>query len=462
MTGTLPELLDAVRVHFPAEWVTAALTLNLISTWVVIGLFLYLSQSTGKERFGLWTASWMFYSVYLAATISLQSSPAVLWLLVGQRACLGISALLMFWGSLQLTNTPRPPRELLGGIVLLLLWSAVAAFRVGQSRWVTVPVFALLAAANIYTGVKYLSRRVRPRAARLLGTGFALWGVQLLAFPFLEPTAPTMTAAYLIAAALALFITLGMLVEQEQLVSEQDYRALFESANDALLLVDCQTHTVLEANRVAEQIAGRDAALLVGLPVWELFPDLQERVKDHWAAGRLAEEINRTSETGWQRPDRSRVTCEIRAHVVRCPRGEVLQISARDTSQQKRAAAELLVKSAALEAVENCIILSDRDGLILWVNPAFTAMTGYRLEDAIGEKAWFLKTKERDDALHRELMRVLQGDQPWRGEVTNRRKDGTEYRELMTITPVRDTRGVLTNFVTIKQDLTRRLGDPGQ
>lgn len=462
MGASLRELLDPVRAHFPAEWVTAALTLNLIGIWVVIGLFLYLRRQTQKERFGLWTASWMFYSVYLAASLGLQQAPAAAWLMVGQRASIGVSALLMFWGSLQLTHAPRSHRELAGGIVLLLLWSAVAADRVGQSLWITVPVFALLAAANVYTGATYLRHRQRYRAAVLLGVGFALWGAYLLAVPFLQPAVPTMTAAHLVSAALALFIALGMLVEQEQLVSEQDYRVLFESASDALLLVDCQTRTILEANRVAEQVAGRDAAVLIGLPVGELFPDLRERAKDHWDARRLAEEINRAGEFACHRPDRSRVTCEIRACVVRCPRGEVLQITARDLSHQQHTAAELLVKSAALEAADNGIILSDRDGLILWVNPAFTALTGYSLAEAMGEKAWFLKTDGRDAALHRELMRVLTGDAPWRGEVTNRRKDGTDYRELITITPVRDARGVLTNFVTIKHDLSRQTGDYGR
>jgi len=444
------DLLDTIALHFPAEWVAAALTLNLICIWVVIGLFMYLNRYTRKERFEFWTASWMFYSVYLAATLSLQESPATPWLLMSQRAAIGVSALLMFWGSLQLTHPPRHPRELVGGVVFILLWSAVAAYRVGQSLWVALPVFALLAAASIYTGALFLGRRSAYRATFLLGAGFTFWGAHLLVLPFLGPTAPLLTAAHLASAALTLFIAVGMLVAQEQLVSEEDYRALFQSATDALLLVDCASLTVLEANRAAEQIAHGE---LSGRPLAEVFPDLRERMRDHWDAARVAEEINRVGEWSWQ----ARVPCAVSAHLVRCPRGEVLQIAARDLSHQQRVAAELLVKHAALEAAENCILLSDREGRILWVNPAFTAMTGYTLQEALGEKAWFLKDDNRNPALHRELMRVLHGDQPWRGEVTNRRKDGTVYRERMTITPVRDRRGVLTNFVTIKEDLTARV-----
>jgi PAS domain S-box-containing protein len=454
MSSMPKSLFDPLAWHFPAEWVTAALTLNLVSIGVVVGLFVYLNQQTKLERFGLWTASWMFYAIHLAALIGLQGAPATLWLVIGERASIGVSALLMFWGSLQLTHKPRSHRELVAGIVFVVLWSGVAAHQIGQSRWVVVPVFALLAIANAYTGIIYLRLPNRHRSARLLGVGFSLWAAHLLAFPFLDWSAPTMTTAHLASAALALFIALGMLVEQEQLVSEQDYRALFESADDALLLVDCHTHAILEANRAASQLAGRDGATLPGRQVWELFPHLRERLTGNAEADNIAAEINRAGQLAWQRTDGSRLTCEVRAVVARCPRGPVLQVNVRDVTVQQQTAAELHVKSAALEVASNCILLSDREGRILWVNPAFTAMTGYTLAEAVGEKAWFLKSATPDDALLRELFTVLHGNDPWRGEVVNRRKDGSEYRERLTITPVRNTQGVLTNFVTLKEDLT--------
>src|SRR5437870_4042930 len=102
------ELLDRVAnvvdLLFPAEWVKAALVLALFSTCVVVGLFAYLNYHTKKAYFSLWTVAWMFYAVWLAACIGLEESPDVPLLVMVRRACIGISALFMFCGSVHLTG----------------------------------------------------------------------------------------------------------------------------------------------------------------------------------------------------------------------------------------------------------------------------------------------------------------------------------------------------------------------
>jgi uncharacterized membrane protein YhiD involved in acid resistance len=84
---------------FPVEWTRAALVLALMSTWVVIGLFIYLNRHTRKLYFGLWTVAWVVYSVYLAAAIGLTEVPQLSILVTARRACIGIAALFIFWGS---------------------------------------------------------------------------------------------------------------------------------------------------------------------------------------------------------------------------------------------------------------------------------------------------------------------------------------------------------------------------
>ena len=128
---------------FPPEWVRAALVLALISIWVVISAFAYLNRTTKKPYFNLWTAAWMFYSLYLAAAIGLEESPDTLFLVMVRRACIGISALFMFWGSFQLTGHSRSQRELAWATVMMVLWSCVAAYQIRDRLWVTLPVFVL-------------------------------------------------------------------------------------------------------------------------------------------------------------------------------------------------------------------------------------------------------------------------------------------------------------------------------
>jgi len=113
--------------------------------------------------------------------------------------------------------------------------------------------------------------------------------------------------------------------------------------------------------------------------------------------------------------------------------------------------------TAAIEASANGIVITDRSGLIQWVNPAFTAMTGYPPATVIGQYPRVLKSGRHDDEFYRSLWTTILEGHPWHGQMVNRRRDGSEYVEEMTITPVRDTAGEITHFIAIKQDISRRV-----
>src|SRR2546426_1085130 len=129
------------------EWARAGLVLALVSTCVVIVVFAYLSRHTKKSHFNLWAVAWMFHAVWLAASTQWKESPEQPLLIMASRAWIGVSAMFMLWGSLELANKARRRRELNYGVVLILMWSYVAAFVVRDSLWITVPVFVLLAGA---------------------------------------------------------------------------------------------------------------------------------------------------------------------------------------------------------------------------------------------------------------------------------------------------------------------------
>ena len=123
---------------------------------------------------------------------------------------------------------------------------------------------------------------------------------------------------------------------------------------------------------------------------------------------------------------------------------------------QGRLVAAMRLQSAALNAAANAMVITDGDGTIVWVNRAFCAMTGYSAAEAIGKNPRDLvKSGVHDQALYAELWRTIRAGQVWRGELTNRRKDGTLYPEMQTITPVTDA-GAITHFIAIKQDLTEQ------
>jgi diguanylate cyclase (GGDEF)-like protein/PAS domain S-box-containing protein len=134
--------------------------------------------------------------------------------------------------------------------------------------------------------------------------------------------------------------------------------------------------------------------------------------------------------------------------------------SARDawaTRVARRAAEEeLRLRNSALEAAADGVLLTDLDGRIVWTNPAFTEITGWRLEEIRGRNPNVLKSGLQRDAFYRQLWETILAGGVWRGELYNRRKDGSIYLEEMTITPVRNEDGAITHFVAIKEDLTSR------
>jgi len=127
-----------------------------------------------------------------------------------------------------------------------------------------------------------------------------------------------------------------------------------------------------------------------------------------------------------------------------------------DITERKRAEESLRLQSAALEAAANAIVITDQQGMVIWVNQAFTRMTGYTLEEAVNRDMSFLKSELHDAQFYQDLRDTVNAGQVWQGEMINRRKDGILYPEEQTITPVFGERGGIKHFICIKQDITER------
>ncbi|HMP75581.1 MAG TPA: PAS domain S-box protein [Kiritimatiellia bacterium] len=127
-----------------------------------------------------------------------------------------------------------------------------------------------------------------------------------------------------------------------------------------------------------------------------------------------------------------------------------------DITEQKRAEDQLRLHGAALESAANGIMIVSREGLITWVNKAFTALTGFSREEAIGQNPRIMKSGRHAEPFYRQLWDAVLAGRMWRGELVNRRKDGSLYLEEMTVTPVLGPDNTPTHFVSIKQDITER------
>lgn len=110
-------------------------------------------------------------------------------------------------------------------------------------------------------------------------------------------------------------------------------------------------------------------------------------------------------------------------------------------------------------AVENCytsIMITDAEGIIEYVNPAFYRLSGYEPDEVIGRNPSILKSGRQSAEFYRELWSTLKRGEEWRGEFHNRRKDGTLFWESAAISPVFDDRDRITHFVAVKENVTEK------
>jgi diguanylate cyclase (GGDEF)-like protein/PAS domain S-box-containing protein len=125
--------------------------------------------------------------------------------------------------------------------------------------------------------------------------------------------------------------------------------------------------------------------------------------------------------------------------------------------ERTRTAEALRLHDAALNVAASAISISDRQARIVWANEAFTRLTGYGLNEVVGHTyGELLKSGHQNDEFYRDMWQTILAGQVWKGELINRRKDGSLYHDETIITPVRGKDDEITHFVSMKQDVTAR------
>ncbi len=237
--------------------------------------------------------------------------------------------------------------------------------------------------------------------------------------------------------------------------SQEHLKLLFESAPDAYYLTDANGCFV-DLNRASEELAGYQREELIGHSV--LTSNLIAPEDRSTIATLLQTSLSRAAgprEVTITRKDRRRVTVEVRTLPVRI-NGQTLVLGiARDITQRKWVNAQLALQSTALMAAANAIVITDTNGTIVWLNAAFSRLTGYDSAEALGGTPRLLKSGVHDRSFYEHLWTTIRAGHVWSGDLVNRRKDGTLYNEEMTITPVRQGDDI-THFIAIKQDTTER------
>ncbi|MCB1325645.1 MAG: PAS domain S-box protein [Spirochaetales bacterium] len=253
-------------------------------------------------------------------------------------------------------------------------------------------------------------------------------------------------------------ITERHVLEQELRESEERLRIIFENAPDAIYLLDDRGR-FLDANRQAEQMLGDlrenwigrsalESGLLAPLDVERARSDLEASVQGESVPPAVFE---------LRRPDGRRLQLEISTFPVQLQTMNCILAIARDLTERIDYERRLALRAAALNAASNGILITDTHGTIVWCNRAICEMTGYDQKELVGAHTRILKSGRQESATYAKLWQTVLSGVVWQGELINRRKDGSEYFEEMSITPIPDDQGVVQHFVAVKQDVTERV-----
>ncbi len=224
--------------------------------------------------------------------------------------------------------------------------------------------------------------------------------------------------------------------------------ALLANPAELVVAVD-MSGGVQFVNQASQAILGRPPAELIGAPLepW-VHPD------DRHLLMAPADPEGAVKELRLQHRDGSWVPLECRCAPFGGTNGGLRVVRARDVTRRRAARQNTALLVSAIEQVGEGIVITGNDGTIQYVNPAFERITGYPRDEAVGRNPRILKSGHEGPELFSQMWQTIAHGEQWQGRLTNRRRDGSHYREEMTISPVRDAAGQISNFISVKRDVT--------
>ncbi|HCI14644.1 MAG: hypothetical protein A2063_10415 [Gallionellales bacterium GWA2_60_142] len=304
---------------------------------------------------------------------------------------------------------------------------------------------------------------VRKYALWLVGGGGLLWLGIFAASIYLWRNNRRLGSAYRERDHLALELlsanaTLEENVEQrtgELQASEARFRQMFERHDSPMLLIEPHGGEIIDANPAAEHFYGYPVAELRAMNISQINLLPPEQIATERAR---AEREERNFFVFPHRLASGEVrTVEVHSSPVSVEGRTLLFSIVHDVTERYAMESMLRLKDSALDAAANAMLITDPAGHIVWVNKAFTDLTGYAADEAIGHTPRDLaKSGRHDELFYRQLWQTVMAGRVWRGELVNRRKDDSLYDEEMTITPVLDDAGQIMHFIAVKQDISER------
>ena len=247
--------------------------------------------------------------------------------------------------------------------------------------------------------------------------------------------------------------------------AEERYRLLADNASDVIVTTDADLRLTYVSPSVTrdsgytkEETLAMSLERLVTPESWAHLRSALER------AGERSDDEPVELGIEMVRKDGTHRFLHVRAQAMRDASGRLTGYcaAARDVTARRQTERELARLATAIAQSADAIVLTDPQGTILYVNPAFERVTGYAGSEVLGGNPSVLKSGAHDRAFYEAMWATLHSGDTWEGRFTNRRKDGRLFLEDASISPVRDGAGGLIGYVAVKRDVTRQVQLEGQ
>ena len=243
---------------------------------------------------------------------------------------------------------------------------------------------------------------------------------------------------------------------------ESQLRSMIENAPETIIVFDADTSKLIEFNHKANDQFGYSNDELHDITMQDLMPPMQPGgvTSTETFTGHVTETLNNASSLfEWSFIDSSQqeLRCEVR--LARLPSSEkkLVRASIIDNSWRTSTEAQMRKMSQVVEHTADSVVITDRQGVIEYVNPAFEQMTGFTINEARGNDLRIIRSDQHDSDFFSKMWQTILDGKTYHNIVINRRKDGSLYYEEKTITPLKDIYNNITNFISTGKDITNSM-----
>ena len=246
---------------------------------------------------------------------------------------------------------------------------------------------------------------------------------------------------------------------EAQVEFERRFREILENIQLKVVGVD-RAAKVTFCNDAILELVGRERANLLGRDWIETLvaPESRDECREMFASLLAGESVPSRYESWVTTHNAERRLVAWNVAPVQGPAGPLAGVTflGEDITEARQAEVELLKLSRAVEQSPSTVMITDTEGHIEYVNPKFTALTGYSLDEVRGMNPRVLKSDKTTPAEYADMWKAISTGSEWRGVFQNRKKNGELYWEAATISAVRNREGEIANYLAVKEDITER------